>query len=68
MAGKELDITIEESQRQLEHAASRTDDEVSITLDGRRLDSKEAVLAWLAEVDADIVAGRLITLDDGSQI
>jgi hypothetical protein len=34
---------------------------VSITRDGRRLDSKEAVLAWLAEVDADRAAGRLST-------
>lgn len=68
MADQELDITIEELQRQLELAPARTDDEVSITLDGRRLDSKEAVLAWLADVGADIAAGRLITLDDGSRI
>lgn len=35
---------------------------------GRRLDSLEAVLAWLADVEADIAARRLVTLDDGSQI
>ncbi len=39
-------------------AAPATDDDVSITLDGRRLDSKEAVLAWLAEVEAERAAGR----------
>jgi len=26
------------------------------------------VLAWLADVEADVAAGRLVTLDDGSQI
>ena len=31
--------------------------DVSITRDGRRLDSKEAVLAWLADVEADRAAG-----------
>ena len=28
------------------------DDDVGVLLDGRRLDSREAVLAWLADVDA----------------
>ena len=37
---------------------SRTADEVSITLDGRRLDSLEKVLIFLAEVEADRAAGR----------
>ena len=46
-------------------AAPSTPDDVSITLDGRRLDSKEGVLAWLAEVDADRAAGRCVDFDDG---
>lgn len=33
-----------------------TDDEVPITLDGRRLDSKEKVLDFLAELEAQRVA------------
>jgi hypothetical protein len=37
-----------------------TPDDVSITLDGRRLDSKEKVLAFLAEVEADVAAGRTV--------
>lgn len=36
----------------------RTADDVSITLDGRRLDTKEKVLAFLAEIEADRAAGR----------
>ena len=41
--------------------SASTDDEVPIALDGRRLDTKEKVLAFLAEVnaerDADPAAG-----------
>ncbi|MGH2717639.1 MAG: hypothetical protein ACRDJU_03525 [Actinomycetota bacterium] len=35
----------------------RTTDDVSITWDGRRLDTKEKVLTFLAEIEADRVAG-----------
>jgi hypothetical protein len=38
---------------------------VSITRDGRRLDSKEAVLAWLAEVEAHRATGHCVEFDDG---
>lgn len=45
----------------LRHAVRRggsaTSDDVSITMDGRRLDSKEAVLTFLAEVETER-AGR----------
>jgi hypothetical protein len=34
-----------------------TPDDVSITLDGRRLDSKEKVLEYLAEIEAERAAG-----------
>lgn len=61
MAGEVLPITLDEIQAALEKADPATADDVSITLDGRRLDSKEAVLAWCAEVEAAIVAGRLVT-------
>jgi hypothetical protein len=62
MAHEVLPITIEEMQAALDDAEPRTPDEVSITLDGRRLDSKEAVLEWWAEVEADIAAGRHVDL------
>jgi hypothetical protein len=39
---------------------SPTPDDVSVTLDGRRLDSKEKVMAFLAEVAADVAASRTI--------
>lgn len=49
-------------------AAPSTPDDVSMTFDGRRLDSKEAVLAWWAEVEplieADRAAGRLPEPDE----
>lgn len=36
---------------ELEHLPPRTSDDVTITKDGRRLDTKEKVLAWLAELE-----------------
>lgn len=68
MTGKLLPITLDEIQTVLADADPPTADDVSGTLDGRRLDSKEAVLAWIAEVEADIAAGYLVTLADGSQV
>ena len=35
----------------IRHAPPPTSDDVSITMDGRRLDTKEKVLAFLAEID-----------------
>jgi hypothetical protein len=37
-----------------------TSDDVTVTLDGRRLDSKEKVLEWLAEIEADRADGRTV--------
>jgi hypothetical protein len=34
------------------HAAAPTADDVTVLWDGRRLDSREAVLKWVAEVEA----------------
>jgi hypothetical protein len=36
----------------MRYAKPPTDDDVTVLPDGRRLDSKEAVEAWLIEVDA----------------
>lgn len=41
--------TIEERIARLERAPRATNDEVTTLVDGRRLDSREAVEAWLAE-------------------
>jgi hypothetical protein len=37
----------------LRDAPPPTDDDVSITLDGRRLDSKEGAIAFFAQLDAE---------------
>jgi hypothetical protein len=44
--------TAEEVIERMRHAAPPTPDDVSILWDGRRLDSREAVMEWLTEVEA----------------
>ncbi len=44
--------TAEEVIERMRRAAPSTPDDVTILWDGRRLDSREAVMEWLAEVDA----------------
>jgi hypothetical protein len=44
--------TVEEVIERMRHATPPTPDDVSILWDGRRLDSCEAVMEWLAEVEA----------------
>ena len=46
-----------ELKARLEGGGAPTDDDVSITNDGRRLDSEEAVLEFLAEVETERQAG-----------
>ena len=45
-------MTTEELIERVRHAAPPTSDDVTILWDGRRLDSRESVMEWLAEVDA----------------
>ena len=45
-------MTAEELFERVRRAPPPTDDDVTILWDGRRLDSKEEVLEWLAEVEA----------------
>lgn len=54
MANEVIQWTLEEFERGLD--AGPTADDVSVTVDGRRLDSKSAVLDWWAEVAADVEA------------
>ena len=42
----------EEVIERMSHAAPPTPDDVTVLWDGRRLNSREAVMEWLAEVDA----------------
>lgn len=60
-----LRLSSEEFVARVRAAGPATDDDVSITRDGRRLDSKEAVLAWLADLEAERAAGRHAEFDDG---
>jgi len=64
MSGDELPLSADEFIERLRAGGPATPDDVSITLDGRRLDSKEAVLAWLAEVEAERAAGRHVQFDE----
>ena len=45
-------MTAEELVERVRHAPPPTEDDVTILWDGRRLDSREAALEWLAEVAA----------------
>ena len=47
-------LTREEFNEMLRDAPTPSSDDVSITRDGRRLDSKEAVIAFFAQLDAEL--------------
>jgi hypothetical protein len=63
-----VDMASAEFNARISAARPSTADDVSITFDGRRLDSQETVLAWWAEVEpliqADRAAGRLPDPDE----
>ena len=52
MPSKLIRMSLEEFERGFEGPS--TPDDVSITNNGRRLDSREAVLAWWAEVGPEV--------------
>ena len=58
-------MTAEELVERVRHAPPPTEDDVTILWDGRRLDSREAALQWLAEVAAKR-AEEAIGADGGS--
>jgi hypothetical protein len=60
--GPELVLTFEELADAVKHAPPPTDDDVSITWDGRAIDTKEKLLAWLEEIEVHRAAG--VTIDD----
>ncbi|HVA43782.1 MAG TPA: hypothetical protein VNF50_09875 [Acidimicrobiales bacterium] len=56
-------LTFEEWAAAMREAGPATADDVSITSDGRRLDSKEKVLAFLVEIEADRAREAKTTVD-----
>jgi len=53
-------LTFEELAEAVRDAPPPTADDVSITWDGRRLDGREKVLSFLAELDAARSSGRTL--------
>jgi len=58
--GAEPILTFEELAEAVKHAPPPTDDDVSITWDGRVINTKEKLLAFLKEIDAERAAGLTI--------
>ncbi len=63
MVGRLLPLASDEFIARVESAGPATRDDTSITMDGRRLDTKDAVLAWLREVETERAAGRFVDVD-----
>jgi hypothetical protein len=61
---RNLPLTGDEFAALVRAAPQSTADDVSITRDGRRLDSSSAVVEWLADVDADRAADRYVDFDE----
>jgi hypothetical protein len=59
-------MTAEELIERVRHSPPPTPDDVSILWDGRRLDSREAVMEWLAEVDAKRAEESAVSADAGA--
>ena len=55
----QLVMTAEEWFEGMRHARPPTPDDVTILWDGRRLNSREAVMEWLAEVEAKRAEGAI---------
>jgi hypothetical protein len=49
-------MTAEELAEALRHAPPPTLDDVTVLRDGRRIDSRESAMAWLAELAAERAA------------
>ena len=58
-------ISAEELFERVRTAPPPTDDDVTVLWDGRRLDSKEKVLQWLAELEEARKAGDSAAPDGG---
>lgn len=56
-------MTAEEWFEGMRHAAPPTSDDVTILWDGRRLDSREAVMEWLAEIEVKRAQEAAVSAD-----
>ena len=56
-------MTAEEWFEGMRHAAPPTPDDVTILWDGRRLDSREVVMEWLAEIEVKCVQEAAVSTD-----
>ncbi|MFT3855387.1 MAG: hypothetical protein QM733_22040 [Ilumatobacteraceae bacterium] len=61
MADVQREWSRDEWNRALAAGSAPTADDVSITKDGRRLDTLEKILAWVAELNAEREQERLTT-------
>ncbi len=59
-----LPLSGDEFLARVRAAAPSTADDVSSTRDGRRLDSRSAIVEWLAEVEADRAVGLYLEFDE----
>jgi hypothetical protein len=59
-SGPGLGLTFDELAEASRHAPPPTDDDVTITWDGRVINTKEKLLAWLKEIDAERAAGMTV--------
>jgi hypothetical protein len=53
MTGRSWSSASEELAEASSHAPPPTDDDVTVTWDGRVINTKEKLLAWLGEIDAE---------------
>jgi hypothetical protein len=51
-------VTFEQLSEGHRSALPATADDVTLLFDGRRLDTQEKVLEWLAEIESDRATGR----------
>lgn len=58
MADRVLPLSSDEFIARVRAAGPATPDDVTITLDGRRLDTKEKLLDWLREIEPELAELR----------
>jgi hypothetical protein len=58
MSADRVVVTFDELSDSHRGAPASLPDDVTLLFDGRRIDTKDKVLEWLAEIEADRTAGR----------
>lgn len=63
VADQVIRMSLEEFEARMRVGGPSTPDDVGVkTFDGRHLQTKEEILEWLAEIEADRAAGRTVDL------